>query len=57
MVRIQKYLYKKVLNDPDNHDGMITQLEPDIHECVVKRALGNITTTKLVEVTELQLSY
>ena len=41
-----KELYKKNLNDPDNHDGVITDLEPDILECEVKRALGSITTNK-----------
>ena len=35
-------LYKKDLNDPDNHNGVITHLEPDILECKVKWALGNI---------------
>ena len=50
-------LYKKDLNDPDNHDGVITHLEPDILECEVKRALGNITMNKLVEVMAFQLSY
>ena len=49
--------YKKVFNDPDNHDGVITHLEPDILECKVKRALGSITATKLVEVMDFQLSY
>ena len=39
-------LYKKDLHDPDNHDGMITHLEPDILECEVKWALGTITTNK-----------
>ena len=39
-------LYKKDLHDPDNHDGVITHLEPDILECEVKWALGSITTTK-----------
>ena len=34
------------LHDPDNHDGMVTYLEPDILECEVKRALGSITTNK-----------
>ena len=38
--------YKKDLHDPDNHDGMITHLEPDILECEVKRALGSITMNK-----------
>ena len=39
-------LYKKGLNDPDNYDGMITHLEPDIMECEVKWALGSITMNK-----------
>ena len=53
--RWQEYteeLYKKDLHDPDNHDGVIIHLEPDILECKVKWAL-----TKLVEVMEFQLSY
>ena len=41
-----KELYKKDLHDPDNHDGVITHLEPDILECEVKRALENITMNK-----------
>ena len=49
-------LYEKDLHDPDNHDGVITHLKPDILECKVKWALGSITT-KLVEVMEFQLSY
>ena len=47
--RYQEYTgepYKKDLHDPDNHDGVITHLEPDILECEVKWALGNITTIK-----------
>ena len=47
--RWQEYteeLYKKDLHDPDNHDGVITQLEPDILECEVKQALGSITMNK-----------
>ena len=44
-------LYKKGLRDPDNHDAVITYLEPDILECEVKRALGSITT-KLMEVMD-----
>ena len=47
--RWQEYteeLYKKDLQDPDNHDGMITHLEPDILECKVKWTLGSITTNK-----------
>ena len=39
-------LYKKDLHDPDNHDGVITQLEPDILEYEVKWALGSITMSK-----------
>ena len=39
-------LYKKHLHDPDNHDDVITHLEPDILECEVKWALGSITTNK-----------
>ena len=39
-------LYKKDLHDPDDHDGMITHLEPDILECEVKWALESITTNK-----------
>ena len=41
-----KELYRKDLNDPDNHNGVITHLEPDILECKVKWALGSITTNK-----------
>ena len=47
--RWQEYteeLYKKDLHDPDNHDGVITHLEPDILECKVRWALGSITTNK-----------
>ena len=50
-------LYKKEFQDPDNHDGVITHLEPDILECEIKWALESITVTKLVEVMEFQLSY
>ena len=39
-------MYKKDLHDPDNHDGVITHLEPDILECEVKWALGSITMNK-----------
>ena len=58
--RCQEYkeeLCKKDLHDPDNHDGVSTHLEPDILECEVKWALESITTTKIVEVMEFQLSY
>ena len=47
--RVQEYteeLYKKDLHDPDNHDGVITHLEPNILECELKWALGGITTNK-----------
>ena len=46
--RWQEYteLYKKDLHDPDNHNGVITHLEPDSLECKVKWALGSITTNK-----------
>ena len=47
--RRQEYteeLYKKILNDPDNHDGMVTHLESDILECEVKWDLGSLTTKK-----------
>ena len=50
--RWQEYtedLYKKDLHNPDNHDGMITNLMPDILECKVKRALGSITMNKTSE--------
>ena len=40
-------LYKKDLHDPDNHDGVITYLEPDILECEIKWALESITTDKV----------
>ena len=50
-------LCKKDLNDPDNQDSVVTHLEQDILECEVKWALGSITTTKLMEVMEFQLSY
>ena len=50
-------LYKKDLHDPENHDGVIPHLEPDILECEVKWALASITMKKLVEVKEFKLSY
>ena len=45
-VRYTEELYKKGLNDPDNHDGLIIHLEPDSVECEVKWALGSITRNK-----------
>ena len=58
--RWQEYteeLYKKDLQEPDNHDGVITHIKTDNLECAVNWALESITTTKLVEVMEFQLSY
>ena len=59
-MRWQEYieeLYKKDLNDADNHDGVVTHLEPFILECEVTWALKGSITTKLVDVMEFQLSY
>ena len=58
--RWQEYteeLYKKDLHDPDNHEGVITDLQPDILECEVKRALESITVNKASGMMESQLSY
>ena len=58
--RWQEYteeLYKKILYDPDNHNGVITHLETDILECEVKWALGSITTDKASGGDGIQLSY
>ena len=58
--RWQEYteeLYKKDLHDPDNHDSVITDLEPDILECEVKWALGGITMNKVSEVMGFLLCY
>ena len=57
MAKYTEELYKKDLHDQGNHNGVITDLEPDILECEVKWALGSITMKKLVEVMEFQLSY
>ena len=46
MARIHRRTVQKDLNDPDNHDGVSTHLEPDIVECKVKWALGSITRNK-----------
>ena len=57
--RWQEYmeeLYKKYLQDTNIHDGVITNIEPDILECEVKWALKSVTSTKLVEVKKFQLS-
>ena len=50
-------LYKKDLNDPDNWDGVIPHLEPDILECEVRCALGSITTNKASRDDGIQSSY
>ena len=58
--RWQEYteeLCKKELHDQDNHDGVITHLEPDILECEVTQALESITTNKASGGMEFQLSY
>ena len=58
--RWQEYtqeLYKKDPHDPDNHDGVITDLEPDILECEVKWALESIIMNKASGGDEFQLSY
>ena len=58
--RWQEYteeLYKKDLHDPDNHNGVITDLEPDILECAVQWTLGSIAMNKASEVMEFQMSY
>ena len=58
--RWQEYtedLYKKILHDSDNHDGVITHLEPDILECEVNGPYEASLRTRLVEVMKFQLSY
>ena len=50
-------VYKKDLHNPDNHDGVITDLEPDILECEVKWVLGSITMNKASGGDGIQLSY
>ena len=57
--RWQEYteLYKKDLHDPDNHDGVITHLEPDILKCEVKWALESITMNKASRGDGIQWSY
>ena len=47
VARIHRELYKKDFHDQDNHDGMITNLEPDLLDCDVKWALGSNTTNKV----------
>ena len=46
MARIHRTVPKKALNDPDNHDGVVTHLDPDILDCEVKWDSGSITTNK-----------
>ena len=48
MARIHRKTVQKRLNDLENHDGIVTHLEPDILECEVKWALGSITTNEAV---------
>ena len=58
--RWQEYteeLYKRDLNDPDNHDGVITRLEPDIWNVKSNGPYKASLQTKLVEIVEFQLSY
>ena len=58
--RWQEYteeLYKKDIHDPDNHNGVITQVVPNILECEVSRPQEASLQTKLAEVVEFQLSY
>ena len=58
--RRQEYteeLYKKDLHDPDNHEGVINHLEPDLLECKVKWALGSITTNKASGSDGIPVSY
>ena len=50
-------LYKKDLHDQDDHDGVITHLEPDILECEVKWVLEASAVTKLIKVMEIQWNY
>ena len=59
-MRWQEYtdeLYKRDLHDPDNHDGVITNLKPDILECEVKQALQSITINKASGGDGIPLSY
>ena len=54
---VHRKLYKKDLHDPDNHDGVITYLGPDILECEVKWALGSITRIKARGGDGIMLTY
>ena len=53
----KKNYTKKDLHDPNNHNGVVTHLEPDFLECELKWVLGSITMNKIVELLECQLSY
>ena len=58
--RWQEYteeLYKKDLHDPDSHDGVITHLEPEILECIVKWTLGSLTRNKASRGDGIPLNY
>ena len=57
VARIHREQYKEDLHDPDNHDGVITDLEPDILECEVKWALESITMNKASGGDGIQLGY
>ena len=57
MATFREELYKEDLHDPDNHDSVITHLEPDVLECEVKRALKTITMNKASGMMEFQWSY
>ena len=57
MIKHTGELYKKILNDLENHDGVITHLEPDIPECKVKQALGSISMNKASRSDGIPLSY
>ena len=56
VARIHRRTIQKDVHDPDNHDGVVTHLEPDILECKVKWALGSITTNKASGGDRIQLS-
>ena len=57
MTRVHRRTIQKGLNDLDNHDGVITHLEPYILECEGKWSLGSITVREAREVIEFQMSY
>ena len=57
VARTYRRTMQKSLNDPDNHDGVVSHLEPDILQCDVKGLQEVLLQTKLVEVMEFQLSY